>query len=189
MLPLKRQVDILARLTERARNYFDFYKFYVGTETRPHILSQMNDFIYFFRMQEHVFRYALFVELAALFDKDNKAICFHSVLKQAKPNIPNDLFVELSQKLDSASAVAQKVGRLRNKAFAHRDSHEDFDEVFKSVGITLNEIEEIIEIARKISDGLCDHFAVQKPVFLTVETLEDCKRLFGALGSKFDEAP
>lgn len=186
MLSLERQVDTLARLTERSRVYFDLYKFIEGADTRSKVLDQMNEYYWYFRWQGHIFRYALIVELGALFENSTESICFHSVLRRAKPQLNHKLYETISERLKHAEPFAQKITKLRNKAFAHRDSFTDFDQVFREAAITLNEIEELIEIARHICEQLCTSFAVQPPLFLTSETIEDCQRLFQKLGSTFD---
>tara|TARA_R110000796_G_scaffold206475_1_gene322806 strand:+ start:53 stop:610 length:558 start_codon:yes stop_codon:yes gene_type:complete len=184
LIPLERQVDILARLIERSRAYFDLYKFIEGSDYRPQIIDQMNDYFWFFRFQGHILRYVLIVELGALFEKTNKSVCFQSVLERAKSRIHHVKHAELTQVLEDAHVVSSKVSTLRNKAFAHRDSRLDFDDAFKEAGITLDEIESLIEASKALADKLCDEFEVQPPVFTTVETIGDCKRLFRQLGSE-----
>ncbi|WP_370171965.1 MULTISPECIES: AbiU2 domain-containing protein [Hyphomonas] len=184
MIPLDRQVDILARLVERSRAYFDLYKFIEGSDYRPKIIDQMNEYLWFFRFQGHVLRYVLIVELGAIFERTNKSVCFQSVLERGKSRIHHVKHAELTQAFEATHLVSRKVSTLRNKAFAHRDSHLDFDDAFKKASITLDEIEALIEKAKTLADELCGEFKVQPPMFTTVETIEDCKRLFRQLGSE-----
>ena len=168
MIQLERQVDILARLIERSRAYFDLYKFIEGSDYRPQIIDQMNEYFWFFRFQGHILRYVLIVELGALFEKTNKSVCFQSVLERVKSRIHHVKHAELTQVLEGT----------------HRDSRLDFDDAFKEAGITLNEIESLIEASKALADKLCDEFEVRPPAFTTVETIGDCKRLFRQLGSE-----
>lgn len=147
----------------------------------------MNDYLGFFRFQGHILRYALIVELGALFEKKSDSVCLFAVLKRAQASMPNAVHLSLAQKLGDASAhSAKKISDLRNKAFAHRDARMDFDEVFAKAAITLNEIEELIGISRDIVDELCEQFDAPKPHFTTEYTVTDTIRLFQALGSEIE---
>ncbi len=183
LLTLERQVDIVARLTERSRTYYDLYKFIEGAEYRGKILDEMNEYVGYFHLQGHVLRYALIVELGALFERKTDSVCLHALLKRVKTHIPHNLHQSLAAELDATALIASKISELRNKAFAHRDASVDFDDVFKCASITLNNIEELIDSARRMVDQLCALFAVRPVLFVSDQTNEDCRRLFRALGS------
>lgn len=185
MLPIARQVDILARLTERSRAYYDLYKFIEGKEFRPKILDQMNDYPGFFRLQGHILRYALIVELGALFE-ERDSVCIKRVLKRAKPCLPHELHQDLMKTIGESDVIAKKVKVLRNKAFAHRDARTDFDDAFRQAAITLDNIEKLIEISRVIVEELCKCYDVRGVCFTTENTVNDTIRLFQTLGSEID---
>jgi AbiU2 len=143
----------------------------------------MNEYIGYFHLQGHVLRYTLIVELGALFEKKSDSVCLHALLKRSKSNIPHELHASLVAEFDDSWPIAAKIGLLRNKAFAHRDVTIDFNDVFKSAEITLDNIRDLIEVSRSICDQLCVTFDVRKVAFVTDQTEDDCRRLFRDLGS------
>ena len=84
--------------------------------------------------------------------------------------------------LVGAEPIARKVAVLRNKAFAHRDAHITYADVFKMAAVAPDQLRELTELALRIVNrmlsarGLSEFFFNQLPVQHATSMLGILKR-------------
>ena len=78
-LSLNEQIDVAKNQLVRARISLDIWWHYIGSPTRDEVLESMNEFLEFFRFDEHAHRTAFIIQIATLFDKRKGAVTLENL--------------------------------------------------------------------------------------------------------------
>ena len=140
----------------RSRIPFDIWFYFEGKDTRPDILDTMNEFPEFFRFAPHAHFVAFVVTISALFEKRTDTINLPQLTKEMKSSqlLAASVSAEIDALLATAAPIASKVAVLRNKAFAHRDAHITYADVFKMAAVTPDQLRDQTDVALKIANRL-----------------------------------
>jgi hypothetical protein len=189
-LTLRRRVDIAGQLTVRCRAYLDIFEFYQDPATRKLIKGQMQDYYWFFKYEEHIYRFALIVKLTGLFTSVRKkpTVNFHALINDVRSKMRNADWNVLEALVLSAKPIVDKIEIIRNSALAHRSADLDFDTAFKKAGVTRNELKQLSEIALRAANTIAVAVGVPEVAFHSTETRRDMRKMFEALGSTFPKS-
>jgi hypothetical protein len=137
-------------------NYGD-YKFLQkpDTPTEKETIKK-NDFL---QRTKFNFWMITIIDLCKLFGSRKEVFCFHKLVTQLEENywnsswkhvMPRETIRNLKMAINSKDiqSIIEKVTRLRNKLYAHRDS--DFEKHFAGFRITLGEIDILIDLGKRI---------------------------------------
>jgi hypothetical protein len=187
-LPLERRVDIAAQLVVRARTYFDMFEFFEDVKTGPRISSAINDYPWFFRLHHHVYRFAFIVEIAGLFKRNNTTVNLPHLHDECRSNQNEAEWQVILKSMNEWQPVAEKAELIRSKALAHRSADLDYNDAFREGDVTRNQLRGLSDFSLAVANRLCESTGRPTVIFVSRETIRDAKRLFKALGCKFDAA-
>jgi len=168
----------------------DVFEFYQDPKTRRRIVDQMNEYIWFFRYEEHIYRFAFIIKLTGLFTKmkSRSTVNFHALAKDVRNKMKNDDWIELRDLIASATPTVDKIEIIRNSAFAHRSAELDLNEAFKAAGVTRNELKKLTEVALDVVNRMAEAIGTSAVSFHSSETECHMRRMFQKLGSTFPES-
>src|SRR5437870_1242716 len=114
----------------------------------------MREYNEFFRFTPHAYLVAYVIYMAGMFDKREDTISLKPLTREMKDaaHIKGQDAAKVDALLAEAKPIADKVTILRHKAFAHRDAHISYNDVFKIAAVTPIQLRDLTEIALKISN-------------------------------------
>jgi HEPN superfamily AbiU2-like protein len=153
-LPLETQLDRVAQHVIRARLFFDLWFYFESAETRPQIIDTMRDYNEFFRFTPHAYLVAYVIYIAGVFDGRGDTISLVHLPDRTKN--AGYLKAQDAAEIEFATAkpIIDRVKILRHKAFAHRDAHISYNEVFQLAAVQPDQLRELTEVALKIANKL-----------------------------------
>jgi hypothetical protein len=130
--PLDDRLDRVAQHVIRARLFLDLWFYFEGANTRPQIIETMRDYNEFFRLAPHAYLAAYVIYIAGVFDTRRGTISLAHLVPEVWG--AGQLKVQDAADIDAlmakAEPIADKVRTLRHRAFAHKDAHISYNEVF-----------------------------------------------------------
>ena len=166
-LPLNQRADRVAQYVVRARLFLDLWFYFESAETRPKIIETMRDYNEFFRFTPHAYLVSYVIYMAGVFDKRDDTISLKPLVPEIKEagHVKGEDAAKVDALLAEAKPIADKVIILRHKAFAHRDAHILYDDVFKLAAVRPDQLRELTEIALKIANRLLLACGLQEQYF------------------------
>jgi hypothetical protein len=155
-LALETQLDRVAQHVIRARLFLDLWSYFESAETRPQIIETMRDYNEFFRFTPHAYLVAYVIYIAGVFDERRDTISLMHLPAETKVagHLKGRDATEVDALLATAKPIVDKVKILRHKAFAHRDAHISYNEVFQLAAVKPDQLRELTEVALKITNRL-----------------------------------
>jgi hypothetical protein len=157
-LPIKDRVCRAVQLVLRARIFFDIWFYFEAKETRSPILDTMQEYSEFFRFMPHAHQVAFIITIAVLFDKTRNTISLHHLVREMSRNkqLSQQAQAEVNELLNKVKPLETKIIVLRHKAFAHRNAHTSYDDVFKEAKVSAKQMRELTEITLLIANKLAE---------------------------------
>lgn len=155
-LPLDVRLDRVAQHILRARLFFDLWFYFEGQDTRKAIFGTMDEYSEFFRFTPHAYLLSHVIYMAGVFDKRSDTITLIHLVAEVKKagHLDNQVAATVDVLLREASLIADKVTILRHKAFAHRDAHISYNDVFKMAAVKPDELRHLTDLALRIANKL-----------------------------------
>jgi hypothetical protein len=155
-LPLDQRLDRIAQHIIRARLFLELWFYFEERDSRRAIIETMRDYNEFFRFAPHAYLVAYIIYLAGAFDYRTDTISLFPLTREMKGagHLKGQDAARVDALLDEAKPIADKVTILRHKAFAHRDAHISYNDVFKLAAVKPAQLRELTEIALKIANRL-----------------------------------
>lgn len=184
-LPLDQRLDRIGQHVVRARLFLDLWFYFEGADTRPKIIETMWDYNEFFRFTPHAYLIAYVIYMAGMFDKREDTISFKPLVREMKADghLKGQDAAEVDALLAQAKTVANKVTILRHKAFAHRDAHISYNDVFKMAAVKPDQLRDLTEVALKIANRLLLARGLQDQYFTDLPR-EAAEEMMKALAAK-----
>jgi hypothetical protein len=156
MLPLNERLDRVAQHVIRARLFLDLWFYFEERGSRRRIIETMEDYNEFFRFTPHAYLVSYVIYMAGVFDKREDTISFRPLFREMKAggHLKGQDVVKVVALLAEAKSIADKVTVLRHKAFAHRDAHISYNDVFKMAAVKPDQLRDLTGIALKIANRL-----------------------------------
>jgi hypothetical protein len=156
MLPLNERLDRIAQHVILARLFIDLWFYFEENDSRRQIINTMWDYNEFFRFAPHAYFMAYVIYMAGVFDKRGDTISFGPLVREMKAagHLQGPDAANVDALLAKTKVVAGKVTILRHKAFAHRDAHTSYDDVFKLAAVTPVQLRELTDLALNIANHL-----------------------------------
>lgn len=151
-LPLNEQLDRVSQHVIRARLFLDLWSYFESADTRPQIIETMRDYNEFFRFTPHAYLLSYVIYMAGVFDRRDDTISFRPLVREMKA--AGHINGQVDALLSQAKPIADKVIILRHKAFAHRDAHISYNDVFKMADVMPVQLRDLTEVALKIANHL-----------------------------------
>jgi hypothetical protein len=131
----------------------------------------MCDYNEFFRFTPHAYLVAYVIYMAGAFDKRRGTISLAQLVPEVKRTgqLKGQDADNVKALQAQAEPIAEKVRTLRHKAFAHKDAHIPYDDVFKLAAVKPDQLRELTDIALKIANklllarGLEDQYFTELP--------------------------
>jgi hypothetical protein len=170
-LPLETRLDRVAQHVIRARLFFDLWSYFESAESRPGIIETMQDYNEFFRFTPHAYLVAYVIYIAGVFDdrRDTISLMYLPGETETAGHLKGEDAIEVDALLATAKPIVSKVKILRHKAFAHRDAHISYNQVFQLASVKPDQLRELTEVALKIANrllvahGLSEQFFTELP--------------------------
>ena len=153
---------------------YDDYKFLhnPGTEDEKETIKRNN----FLQRTKFNFWMVIIMDLCKLFSERKEKYCFHKLITQLEINywdsawkhsIPREVLKDLKKSVNSAkiNTIIEKITRLRDKLYAHRDSN--LEKHFANFRITLSELDTLMELGKKIVFEINKYFFDSHTFFST----------------------
>jgi hypothetical protein len=158
LFPLDERIKLAAKLTVRAKIFYDIWWLSDEPVTSAEILPTMDRYSDFFLLDKHAHWVALIVQVAGLFEKTRRkdTVNFNALIKSAKPCIANSALESAFAILGAAELTSLKVKDLRDNLFAHRSASLSYSEVFRRAALTSNQLCELIGRGLQIANILLD---------------------------------
>jgi hypothetical protein len=155
-LPLNDRLERLAQHVIRSRLFLDLWFYFEGADTRPNIIETMRDYNEFFRFTPHAYLVAYVIYIAGSFDTRRGTISFAHLVPQVKAagHLEGRNAAEVDALMAQAQPVADKVRILRHRAFAHKDAHISYNDVFKLAAVKPDQLRELTDVALRIANRL-----------------------------------
>jgi hypothetical protein len=171
MLPLEERLDRIAQHVIRAGLFLDLWFYFEESDSRCQIIETMEHYNEFFRFAPHAYFVAYVIYMAGVFDKRGDTISFGPLVREMKAvgHLDGPDATAVDALLAKAKPVAAKVVILRHKAFAHRDAHISYNDIFKLAAVTPVQLRELTEVALQIANhllvarGLQDQYFTELP--------------------------
>ena len=137
VLALDDRLDRVARHVIRARLFLDLWFYFEGADTRPQIFGTMEEYNEFFRFTPHAYLVAYVIYIAGAFDRHRGTISLTHLVPEVKATgqLTGKDAANVDALLAKADLIADKVRILRHKAFAHKDAHISYNDVFKLAAV------------------------------------------------------
>lgn len=181
--------DLKARIKIQEEIFFtlianyDDYKFLQkpDTEIEKETIKRNS----FLQRTKFNFWMVIIMDLCKLFSGRKEKFCFHKLITQLEENywesdwkhsIPREVLKDLKKSLnsDEIHKIIEKIIRLRDKLYAHRDS--DLEKHFANFRITLSELDSIMELGKKIIFEINKYF-FDSHTFFSIGGLQKAKSL------------
>lgn len=185
-LPFNEQLKTAGQLVCRARDFYDIWWFYDGTETRPAIIDTMNEYSGYFRSDQHAHFVSFVIHIAALFDGKRKdVISLPRLVKVCARTggFPKAVIKEAEALLAKARVGAESATVLRHNLFAHRSATISYKQAFKEAAVTPNQLAQLTDTGLCIINRLLAANGQNERDF-TPLPLEHAKAMMTALTSK-----
>ncbi len=167
-------------------NYADYKFIHNPTTDSERETIRRNSFI---GRVKYNFWMIVIIDLCKLFSGRKEKYCFHKLVVQLEENywktewkqsIPRDTLKELKKSLNSSETqtIIEKVTRLRDKLYAHRDSN--FEVHFADFRLTLTEIETLIELGKEVIFEINSNF-FNSHTFFTVSGHQTAQSLINRI--------
>jgi hypothetical protein len=155
-LPLNERLDRIGQHIVRARLFLDLWFYFEERDSRRKIIETMRDYNEFFRFTPHAYLVAYVIYMAGVFDKRRDTISLAPLVREVKAagNLKGHDAATVDALVVEAKPIADKVGILRHKAFAHRSAHISYNDVFKMAAVKPNQLRDLTDIALKIANRL-----------------------------------
>ena len=185
MLLLNDRLDRVAQHVIRAGLFLDLWLYFEEQEFRCKILNTMEDYNEFFRFTPHAYLVSYVIYMAGVFDRRDDTISFIPLVSEMKAagRIKGQEAADVEALLAQAKPVADKVTLLRHKAFAHRDAHISYNDVFKMGDVTPVQFRDLTKIALKIANRLLLACGLQHQYFTELPR-QSAEEMMKALAAK-----
>ncbi|MBA7550669.1 hypothetical protein ES705_43192 [subsurface metagenome] len=143
-----------------------------GTEDEKETIKRNN----FLQRTKFNFWMVIIMDLCKLFSERKEKYCFHKFITQLEINywdsawkhsIPREVLKDLKKSVNSTkiNTIIEKITRLRDKLYAHRDSN--LEKHFANFRIILSELDTLIELGKKIIFEINKYFFDSHTLFST----------------------
>ena len=165
-LPLDDRLDRVTQHIIRARLFLDLWFYFEGENTRSRIIETMQDYSEFFRFTPHAYLVSYVIYMAGAFDASQGTISLKHLVSEVMSSGPlnDEDVVSVRTLMAEADPIVNKLRTLRHKAFAHKDAHISYNNVFKIAAITPDQLRELTEIALKVAERLLLARGTQSPI-------------------------
>ena len=161
----------MAQHVIRARLFLDLWFYFEGADTRPQIFGTMEEYNEFFRFTPHAYLVAYVIYIAGAFDTRRGTISLAHLVPEVRAagQLKGQGAADVDALMAKAESIAAKVRTLRHRAFAHKDAHISYNDVFKLAAVKPDQLRELTEIALKIANrlllarGLQDQYFTELP--------------------------
>jgi hypothetical protein len=170
-LPLKDRLDRVAQHVIRAKLFLELWFYFESEDTRPQIIETMRDYNEFFRFAPHAYLVAYIIYIAGAFDTRRGTISLAHLVPEMKAagHLREQEEAKVDALMAEAEPIANKVRTLRHRAFAHKDAHISYNDVFELAAVKPVQLRELAEVALKIANrlllahGLQDQYFTELP--------------------------
>lgn len=166
-LPLKTQVEELTTVLRLARASFDIWWYFTNkkfVDANRELIDELSQFFYF----NNEANFCSFVtRICILFDKTKSAQDLESVGKIVFSATPKDAVQLMNFKtlLLNAQKSADKLLVLRHNVMAHKSRFSRFSEVYRTAGITPNEMLALTSICLEAINILREQLAMYEVMY------------------------
>jgi hypothetical protein len=155
LFPLDVRIKLAAKLTVRAKIFYDIWWLSYEPVSGARILPTMNRYPDFFVLDQHAHWIALIVQVTGLFEKTRRdTVNFNAIIKSARPFIANSALESALNLLKATELTSPKVKVLRDNLFAHRSASLSYDDTFRQAELTSNQLCELIGRGLQIANIL-----------------------------------
>ena len=182
----KKYVEELQHSVQTAALNFNIWWVYKSEATRPKYINELNRYPLFFQTSIHAHFVALLIALYGLYETRKDTYNIPDLLKKLRADsmLPTDTLDSIQLIYDRAKPIWVKVSILRNDAFGHRSKAHTVEDVFKSAGVSPNELKLLVELTEELLNEVTLHLFDATHAFNldgtrdTVRMLEDLRRLY-----------
>jgi AbiU2 len=187
-LPLDARLDRVAQHVIRARLFLDLWFYFESEDTRPQIFGTMEDYNEFFRFTPHAYLVAYVIYMAGTFDTRRGTIRLAHLVPEMKAagHLKGQEAANVDALMAQAEPIAEKVRTLRHRAFAHKDAHISYNDVFKLAAVTPVQLRELTDVGLKIANRLLMARGLQDQYFTELPR-EAAEEMMKVLGTKYGE--
>jgi hypothetical protein len=164
-----------------AEDCWQAWWFYMGEDTDSEFAYAFALYPWVVETEVHAHFVATLMALGKLYDDSPDAVSMACLFREARAqeSVSDDLLAATRLDRKKAEAIWKKLRRIRNKNVAHRTAVEQFEAVFSQADIKYAEVEELVDLSRKVLNKICaargtgqwyPDFAVRKDV----EKLWEC---------------
>ncbi len=169
----KTLTELCQTVTEADYNY-QVWWIYREQESRAYYFGVLDEYSNFFSVSTYAHFLALIISYYKLYEKRTDTENIPRLIKQFNELVESE-DEYLNDKLNEADAIWIKVKMLRNKVYAHKCKDNNYEDIFKKIGITPEELRRLTKISLKIlnyvSDKVgCGHCGVDEE-FVSSDTL------------------